>query len=91
VRVAPHLAGLEWAKGTVPTPRGEVSVDWKHVPAGLELEVTSPVHMPVVLDLGGMRAGESVTIDGTAGTRGADGTYALAPGRHIITFEASDI
>jgi hypothetical protein len=89
VRVAPHLAGLEWAKGTVPTPRGEVSVDWKHVPAGLELEVTSPVHTPVVLDLGGMRAGESVTIDGTAGTRGADGTYALAPGRHIITFGGS--
>ncbi|MGH9468825.1 MAG: alpha-L-rhamnosidase N-terminal domain-containing protein [Terriglobia bacterium] len=27
--VAPHPAGLEWAKGAVPTVHGTVSVDWK--------------------------------------------------------------
>lgn len=85
VRIAPHRAGLEWAKGVVPTPAGNVSVDWKHVEKGMELDVSSPVHMPIVLDLSFVRdAGQSVTIDGADRAPDASGTYRLAPGSHVV-------
>jgi len=43
VVIAPHLAGLDWAKGTVPTPHGviAISIDKRNgisldLPAGVE-------------------------------------------------------
>ncbi len=33
--VAPHPAGLAWAKGKVPTTRGAIGVDWKWEPAAV--------------------------------------------------------
>ncbi len=30
LRIRPHLAGLTYAKGKVPTPRGSVHIDWNH-------------------------------------------------------------
>lgn len=53
VLVAPEPAGLRWAKGRVPTPRGEVEVSWEwetetewrlHVslPAGVQAKVVLP-------------------------------------------------
>jgi hypothetical protein len=47
VRVAPRLGRLTWARGTVPTPHGLISVDVE----GGSVAVDSPV--PVVLDLEG--------------------------------------
>jgi len=49
-RVAPRLGGLEWARGTVPTPHGTIAV---HVTRE-RIEIESPV--PIVLDLAGQTA-----------------------------------
>jgi hypothetical protein len=46
IRVAPRLAGLRWAKGQVPTPRGEVHVQWAREEAGLEIQVELPPNTP---------------------------------------------
>lgn len=51
--IAPEPAGLKWARGSVPTPHGEISVDW-HIsdssvqmqvglPHGVEAEIVLPV------------------------------------------------
>ena len=53
VRIAPFTAQLEWARGVVPTPRGDIRVDWRKpdverfeieidLPAGVDAEVVMP-------------------------------------------------
>lgn len=85
VRLAPHTAGLEWAKGVVPTPHGDVSVNWKHVADGLTLAIASPEHMPIVLDLASIKGDmTSITIDGRDGKADASGVYHLEPGHHDV-------
>ena len=46
-RIAPRLGRLCWARGTVPTPHGLITVE----ASGAEVTITSPV--PVVVDLAG--------------------------------------
>jgi alpha-L-rhamnosidase len=52
VRIAPQPWNLRWARGTVPTPRGPISVAWQvgedgklqveyHAPDGCEVEVAA--------------------------------------------------
>lgn len=42
-RVAPQSLGLEWAKGSQPTPHGEIAVDWKYDEYGLvSMDVSAP-------------------------------------------------
>src|SRR5947209_18060613 len=41
-RVEPHPADLTWAKGVVPTVRGDVSVNWKRHGSIFELSVSVP-------------------------------------------------
>ncbi len=52
VTIRPDLAGLEWARGSVPTPQGPISVDYKagggldaqiDVPAGVTARASMPV------------------------------------------------
>ena len=40
--IRPSLCDLRWAKGTVPTPNGDVTVAWKRVDEILQLDVTLP-------------------------------------------------
>jgi hypothetical protein len=40
--VTPHPSGLEWAKGDVPTPNGEITVSWTITDEKLALNVTAP-------------------------------------------------
>ena len=44
VRIKPNVDcyGLDWAKGTVPTPNGVIAVDWKKADGQLILDVTVP-------------------------------------------------
>jgi hypothetical protein len=51
LRVEPQPADLTWAKGVVPTPRGDVSVNWKRVNAAFELSVTAPMEAIVELSV----------------------------------------
>lgn len=90
VRIAPHLAGLEWAKGVVPTPRGDVGVDWKQVPEGPQLTVSSPAQMPVVLDLSSVIGdARSVVVDGERRELAPQATYRLAAGQHVVAIPVS--
>jgi hypothetical protein len=44
VRIKPNVDcyGLEWAKGTVPTPMGVISVAWEKKNGQVELDVSLP-------------------------------------------------
>jgi hypothetical protein len=42
IRVAPQPADLDWARGVVPTVRGDVSVAWERRDEELHLDVTLP-------------------------------------------------
>jgi hypothetical protein len=50
-RVEPYPAGLTWAQGIVPTPRGDVSVNWKQDPSRFELNVSVPMQALVELSV----------------------------------------
>jgi alpha-L-rhamnosidase len=51
-RIQPRLGTLAWAKGIVPTPRGDVGVSWKRTPSGgLRFEVETPGDMSAELVL----------------------------------------
>lgn len=41
-RVAPHPAGLAWAEGVFPSPRGDIAVAWRQAEGRFELTVTAP-------------------------------------------------
>ena len=66
-RIAPRLGSLAWAKGTVPTPRGDVRVSWEQSADGvLQFEIETPSDVPVELELPRPSAAGSLTINGRA-------------------------
>ncbi|MCX7174662.1 MAG: family 78 glycoside hydrolase catalytic domain [Proteobacteria bacterium] len=70
LRIVPHIAGLQWARGRYPTPHGEVLVHWQrreddvwlqvNLPAGCEAEVQCPITSSVT----SVGAGEHVFLNG---------------------------
>ncbi|MGH9351260.1 MAG: alpha-L-rhamnosidase C-terminal domain-containing protein, partial [Terriglobia bacterium] len=50
-RVEPHPSDLTWANGVVPTPRGDVSVNWKRENSAFELSVAVPMKSVVELSV----------------------------------------
>jgi hypothetical protein len=40
--MSPAFAGLQWAQGTVPTPRGDIQAFWSMRPNGVYLQVVVP-------------------------------------------------
>jgi hypothetical protein len=65
-RICPCIGGLEFAKGKVPTPRGEIEVEWKQTARGFSLKISLPDGMDanVVLPGGGrvFRDGEPAKV-----------------------------
>jgi hypothetical protein len=53
VLVEPRLGGLGWARGTVPTPRGRVAVEWRKRGRTTTLTVTTPVAARLTLPVAG--------------------------------------
>ncbi|MDE2126872.1 MAG: hypothetical protein KGJ62_09810 [Armatimonadetes bacterium] len=51
--IAPHLSGLHWAAGTVPTPHGPIHVRAVSLPHGLSLTVRLPVGVRADVSLPG--------------------------------------
>ena len=65
VKIAPHILGLKFAKGTVNTPDGVISVNWKSDKNSFELNVSAPGAYAVDLTLPDEITGyESVTVNG---------------------------
>jgi len=48
VRIAPQTGGLEWAEGTIPTPRGEIRVSWKMINGKMDLTYQVPEGVKVI-------------------------------------------
>jgi hypothetical protein len=42
ISIRPQLCGLHFAKGSVPTPRGDVKVSWTKADAEFTLDITAP-------------------------------------------------
>ena len=51
LRIEPQPADLTWAKGIVPTPRGDVSVNWKLENSQFELSASVPMQAMVELSV----------------------------------------
>lgn len=53
IKIKPVTNGLDWAKGTVPTPHGVISVEWKKSGGKLIFDAHTPenINMPVTLFL----------------------------------------
>ncbi|MDD8014948.1 MAG: family 78 glycoside hydrolase catalytic domain [Acidobacteriota bacterium] len=48
VRIAPRAGDLEWAEGSVPSPRGPIRVSWKKVDGKLKVTYEAPAAVAVV-------------------------------------------
>ncbi len=64
-RIAPKPCGLTWARGRVPTPKGEIEVAWEAKDKVFRLEVALPAGTEGVIELPG-HAGDYAKIE-TAG------------------------
>jgi alpha-L-rhamnosidase len=80
--IKPYFAGLAWAKGSVPTPRGPVSVQWRRVNGKTRMEIDSPVSVfaELVLPDGGVCWVDG-RVRGRGGSRGIDFPRG---GKHVV-------
>ncbi|GCE19835.1 family 78 glycoside hydrolase catalytic domain [Dictyobacter kobayashii] len=51
VRIAPQTSGLQWARGTVPTPHGDIQVSWTQQDSAFQIEVILPANITGELTL----------------------------------------
>lgn len=65
-RIQPRLGDLRWAKGVVPTPQGDIAMEWERTESSLEIYVELPtgVMAEVVLDREEVK-GQSLTHNGS--------------------------
>lgn len=86
ILVAPNPSGLVWAKGTVPTPRGKISVSWRQSGSGLRVTVEAPMGTATEVVIPGNP--RSVTYDGNELVtlrRDSEGAHVVIPGgRHVV-------
>jgi hypothetical protein len=63
ILIAPQPASLKWMRGTVPTPRGPVTVAWQSEPALLEIDVPagSTARLVLPIQAGG---GSTIAVNG---------------------------
>ncbi len=64
VVIQPHPGDLAWAKGTLMTPQGPISVDWRNAPDGFHLDAALPPGCSATLRLPAGIAAGRVTING---------------------------
>jgi hypothetical protein len=72
-RIGPQPVDLEWARGVVPTVRGDIEVAWERRDDALVLEVTVP-------------DGSVAQVEAPSGYRRLD-TESLSAGRHRIRMD----
>ena len=93
ILLKPRLGDLQWAKGTVPTPHGPVTVSWAREGTHLRFEVDLPEGTETTLDLPKPLRGSEVLIDGLS-TKGDLTSHrlllALKPGKHTVQSDRED-
>lgn len=87
VIVAPQPAGLAWARGAVPTPRGPVQVSWKLDGGTMALDLTVPRGVTCRVQWPGKPTAVSLKRGKAAG--GPDGSLRLGPG--VWSIEAAGL
>jgi Bacterial alpha-L-rhamnosidase 6 hairpin glycosidase domain/Bacterial alpha-L-rhamnosidase C-terminal domain len=100
--VTPHPGGLAWAQGAVPTPHGAITASWQHTGGRFALNLTAPAGTIGTVGIPTFGAPVKVWVDGrlawNAGQSEADGAHTdgtfvyldgIAPGRHVITSQAT--
>lgn len=87
VRIEPHTLGLAWARGSVATPQGPVSVSWNDGPNRFEATIKTPAACETVTVA--LPPGTSYELDGqpVEPTRMEDGLamFGVTAGPHTLT------
>lgn len=88
VTIAPRLLGLDWAKGTVPTPHGPIAVSLRHEADHLRLDLDLPSGIEDVnVSLQPIRSGTSVMLDGKAISLSPESVLPkLRSGKHSVSY-----
>jgi hypothetical protein len=82
-KAAPHPSGLTWARGTVPTPHGDVTFSWRRTRTRFTATVASPVPGVVVLPVHG-----PTTLDGARRRiQPGSASVPVTRGRHTIVVQ----
>ena len=68
--------GLEWARGTEPTPRGPITVDLHRAGSGLTMQLTLPLGVDAEVSMPALSRAEAVQVNGqpVAGLPAENGT-----------------
>jgi alpha-L-rhamnosidase len=82
INVDPHPAGLAWARGKVPTPQGEVSVEWR---SGDEFSLTLNVPVSAHVSVPRLKNGV-VSVSGPGGISRPAETVPAGDGRRLAVF-----
>jgi hypothetical protein len=79
----PHPSALQWVKGDVPTPKGNLHLEWTSAEAGFSVAVASPVPGKVVVPITGRL---TLLDDRPVKKRTANGrtTVAVPRGTHTV-------
>jgi len=92
IELQPLPLQLTFAKGTVPTPHGDVEVSWKRAGDGFHYQVDLPPGTGGELDLSGVaQAGRSTVIVDGAASRPYGQPLTLSPGTHTIVLVGSQV
>ena len=87
IAIRPQPCGLNFARGTVPTPHGNVDGDWRREGAQFTLKVTVPAGSSADVML--LVAGKQVSVDGIAQKAAKPGTaIPVAAGTHVVAVMA---
>jgi hypothetical protein len=69
-QVAPMIDGLRWARGTVPTPRGPITVTWRTSSSGTSINIRAPKNESALVKLA--TPASHVSFNGSTCRRSAD-------------------
>jgi hypothetical protein len=64
VSIRPDLGGLEWARGTEPTPQGPIKIDLRAAGAGLKVELNLPPGVEAEVSLPAPHGATAVQVNG---------------------------
>jgi hypothetical protein len=86
IAIKPALCDLQWARGVVPTPHGDVKVSWKRGERSLVMDVTIPTGTVAEVTIPELGSGPITAMINGAAAAEAD-KLRIGPGSHRIQAE----